>query len=143
MISVKLQTNFIEITLPRGCSPVNLQHICRTAVLANTYGELLMQIFIQHACHVFQYKFVSNLGCFLIYFWLVQCSIQNEQSFVFQTFLCSILESFVKFCWIVFLQGGVWLNRCRNAGCSNCYVAFFQKTFLQQKLVFLLIFEAL
>ena len=66
--SVKLQNNFIEITLPHGCSPVNLLHICRKAVLTNTHGELLLQIFIQHACHIFQYKFVSNLGCFLIYF---------------------------------------------------------------------------
>ena len=67
-ISVKLQTNFIEITLPYGYSPVNLLHNYRAAVLTNTYGELLLQIFIQHASHIFQYKSVSNLGCFLIYF---------------------------------------------------------------------------
>ena len=94
VISLKLRTNLIEITLPYGCSPVNLLHICRTAVLTNTYGVLLLQIFIQHACHIFQYKFVSNLGCFLIYFWLVQCSIQNEQSLVFRNFLCSLSGSF-------------------------------------------------
>ena len=29
-ISVKLHSNFIEITLRRGCSPVNLLHIFRT-----------------------------------------------------------------------------------------------------------------
>ena len=30
VISIKLQSNFIEIALRHGCSPVNLQHIFRT-----------------------------------------------------------------------------------------------------------------
>ena len=59
VISVKLHSNFIEIILPHGCFPLNLLHICRTAVLTNTYGGRLLQIFIQHVCHIFQYKFVS------------------------------------------------------------------------------------
>ena len=90
--SLSVQTNFTEITLPRGCSSVAL-HICRTVVLTNTCGEQLLQIFIQHVCHIFQYKFVSNLGCFILYFWVVQCSLQKEQSFVFQYFICSCSES--------------------------------------------------
>ena len=94
MISVRLQTDVIKITLPHGCSPVNLFHICRAAVLTNTCGELLLQIFIQHTCHIFKYKFVSNLVCFLIYFWIVQELLQSEQSFVFQNFLCSYSNSF-------------------------------------------------
>ena len=32
--SVKLQINFIEITLRHGCSPVNLLHIFRAAFLS-------------------------------------------------------------------------------------------------------------
>ena len=35
-ISIKLQSNFIEITLRHGCSPVNLLHIFRTPFLKNT-----------------------------------------------------------------------------------------------------------
>ena len=33
MISIKLQSNFIEITLQHGCSPVNLLNIFRTPFL--------------------------------------------------------------------------------------------------------------
>ena len=134
VISVKLRTNFIEITLLDGCSTINLLHICRTAVFTNTYGELLLQIFIQHACHIFQYKFVSNLDCFLIYFWLVQCSIQNEQSFVFQNIFCSFSDSSM---WTVFCKALLscffarWcLIRSLSKSCLNCCVAFsFEKRF--------------
>ena len=55
----KIGSKFIEIALPHGCSPVNLLHICKTAVLTNTYGGLLLQTFIQHVCHIFRCKFVS------------------------------------------------------------------------------------
>ena len=41
-ISIKLQSNFIEIVLRHGCSPVNLQHIFRTTFLKNTFGRLLL-----------------------------------------------------------------------------------------------------
>ena len=57
----KLYSNFTEITLLRGCFPVHLLHICRTAVLTNAYEGLLLQIFIQHVCLIFQYKFFSFL----------------------------------------------------------------------------------
>ena len=67
MALVTLQTNFIETKLLHGCSPVNLLHICQKAVLMNTYGELFLQIFNQHACHIFHYKLVSKLGFFLIH----------------------------------------------------------------------------
>ena len=40
-ISIKLQSNFIEITLWHGRSPVNLLHIFRTLFLKNTSGGLL------------------------------------------------------------------------------------------------------
>ena len=42
VISIKLQSNFIEITLQYGCSPVNLLHIFRTPFLKNTSGGLLL-----------------------------------------------------------------------------------------------------
>ena len=43
-ISIKLQSNFIEITLRHGCSPVNLLHIFRTPFLKNTSGWLLLNM---------------------------------------------------------------------------------------------------
>ena len=44
-ISIKLQNNFIEITLRHGCSPVSLLDIFRTPFLKNTSGLLLLDIF--------------------------------------------------------------------------------------------------
>ena len=44
VISIKLQSNFIEIKLRHGCSPVNLLHIFRTSFLKNTSGGLLLKL---------------------------------------------------------------------------------------------------
>ena len=44
LISIELQSNFIEITLRYGCSPVNLLHIFRTPFPKNTSGRLLLFI---------------------------------------------------------------------------------------------------
>ena len=38
------QSNFIEITLWHGCSPVNLVHIFRTSLSKNTSGWLLLNL---------------------------------------------------------------------------------------------------
>ena len=44
-ISIKLQSNFIEIALRHGCSLVNLLHIFRTPFLKNTSEWLLLNTF--------------------------------------------------------------------------------------------------
>ena len=44
VISIKLQSKFIEITLWHGCSPVNLLHIFRTSFPKNIHGGLLLPI---------------------------------------------------------------------------------------------------
>ena len=41
---LELQSNFIEITIPHVCSPVNLQDILKTSFSKNTYGGLLLEI---------------------------------------------------------------------------------------------------
>ena len=45
VISIKLRSNFIEITL-HGCSPVNLLHIFRTPFTKNTSGWLLLSRYL-------------------------------------------------------------------------------------------------
>ena len=45
-ISIKLLCNFIEITLRHRCSPVNLLHIFRTSFTRDSYGRLLLNIYI-------------------------------------------------------------------------------------------------
>ena len=42
VISIKLQSNFIEITLRHGCFPVMLLHIFRTHIYKNTSEGLLL-----------------------------------------------------------------------------------------------------
>ena len=39
-----LQSNFIEIALPHGCSPVNLLYIFRTPFSKNNSGRLLLSL---------------------------------------------------------------------------------------------------
>ena len=41
-ISIKLQSNFVKITLRHGCSPVNLLQVFRTPFLKNTSEGLLL-----------------------------------------------------------------------------------------------------
>ena len=43
----KVDSNFVEITLSHGCSPVNLLHICRTAVDEHLWA-LFLQIFFRY-----------------------------------------------------------------------------------------------
>ena len=43
-VSIKLQSSFIEITLPHGFSPVNLLHILRRPFRKNTSGGLLLYL---------------------------------------------------------------------------------------------------
>ena len=43
VISIKLHSNFIEVTLRQGCSPVSVLNIFRTLFPKNTSGWLLLQ----------------------------------------------------------------------------------------------------
>ena len=54
VISIKLQSNSIEITLQYGCSPVNLLHIFRKTFPENTSGRLLLYLFCLVSCKVHQ-----------------------------------------------------------------------------------------
>ena len=47
VISIKLQSSFIEIALKHGCSPMNVLHIFRTSFPKNTSGRLLLVLFSQ------------------------------------------------------------------------------------------------
>ena len=65
-ISTKLQSNFIEIVLRHGCSPVNLPHIFRTTFSKNTSGWLLLEIatnmsYIQYLLQIYRiYRIYFN-----------------------------------------------------------------------------------
>ena len=51
VVSIKSQSNFIEITLQHGCSPVNLLHIFRTLFPKNTSGWLLLLLEEAHLAY--------------------------------------------------------------------------------------------
>ena len=44
MILIKLQSNYIKITLQHGYSPGNLLHISRAPLCKNTFGGLLLNL---------------------------------------------------------------------------------------------------
>ena len=71
MISVKLQSNFIEITLRHGLSPVNLLHTFKTRFPRNTSGRLLLSkwfpIFLLHLV-VTSTWFFLKIFCKLFFF---------------------------------------------------------------------------
>ena len=49
MISIKLLSKFIEITLQHGRSPVNWLHIFRIPFPKNTHGGLLLHLLFTNA----------------------------------------------------------------------------------------------
>ena len=59
VISIKLQSNLIEITLRHGCSPVNLLHIFRTPFPKNTSGWLLLK-YISCSIFLLNFKLLSH-----------------------------------------------------------------------------------
>ena len=62
VISIKLQSNFIEITLRHGCSHVNLQHIFRTSFTKNTSGWLLVSPYDDMAFYLMEfYRFNMDI----------------------------------------------------------------------------------
>ena len=85
-ISIKLESNFTEITLRHGCSPVNLLHIFRTSFPRNTSEQLLLFYpihFLKYFCffsyfgssvaqiHIFRndirtLKYIGNIQAFCI-----------------------------------------------------------------------------
>ena len=74
VISIKLQNNFIEITLRHECSPVYLLHIFRTPFPKNTSGGLLLNdgwnvpyscLFLFSLCHFcLAHLSVFKFACF-------------------------------------------------------------------------------
>ena len=60
-VSVKLQSNLIEITLRLGCSPINLLHIFRTPFLKNTSVRLLLMIKTAHLENIISTSAIKTL----------------------------------------------------------------------------------
>ena len=67
VISIKLQSDFIEVTLRHRCSPVNLLHIFTTILPKNASGGLLLKFLLDSGdCKIcnrslFQYSRTASL----------------------------------------------------------------------------------
>ena len=122
-------------TLPHGCFSVNLLHICRTASCfdehlwgtrsVNFYSTCLPYFSVQIRV---KFRLFSNM-------FLTRSMFSSEREvlrlpelylFLFRVAPCG--RYFLTFCWIVFLQGGAWLNCCRNAAWTAMYL-FLPKSF--------------
>ena len=90
VISIKLLSNFIEITLRHGCCPVNLLHIVRTSLPKNTSGRLLLE-----------YQCWRIVAAQKKLFWLLMnCASEELKSCVKQ--LCQqLLKIHVSDCWTI------------------------------------------
>ena len=60
-------SNFIEITLQHGCSPVNMLHIFRTASYKNTYEGLLVNYYKINSFIVVLRGFLDSNGLTIIF----------------------------------------------------------------------------
>ena len=95
VISLKLQSNFIEIALRHRCSPVNLLHIFRTPFPKNTSGWLQVKYSkVSHPKKIYFRSYnkfgVSNV--FFILFW------------IYETFLIFLVDCIIiKWCKIVLI----------------------------------------
>ena len=85
VISIKLPSNFIEITLRHGCSSVNLWHIFRIPFTKNASGWLLL-----YTAHAFLLPGKEFIDCFLLDTWLK--GIWMVFIFFFGLLVCFILR---------------------------------------------------
>ena len=88
-ISIKLQSNFIEIALRHGCSPVNLLHILRTPFYKNISRWLLLKVETDIENQQFRmlamssHIFVTDTQKMLGYIFVV--SLMNTPSYIINT----------------------------------------------------------
>ena len=103
VISINLQSNFIEITLWHGCSPINLLHISRTPFLKNISGRLLLKVdsinFWKHTVH-HQKHCIDDEQCAFNFVFL---SLVYACFYLFKLFFVCLFVS-LSFCLFLHLQ---------------------------------------
>ena len=82
------------------------------ATSANFYSTCLPYFSIQ--IHV-KFGFFSNIFLTISMFSSERPVLRLPELYLFLFRVVPCEQYFVTFCWIVFLQGGTWLNRCQNA----------------------------
>ena len=73
-ISIKSQSNFIEIALRHGCFPISLPHIFRTTFSKNTSGGLLLSLTLLHYVGKWLKIFQKSCSVFTLQFFDIYLS---------------------------------------------------------------------
>ena len=98
VISIKFQSNFIEITLRHGCSPINLLHIFRTSFPKNTSGWLLLNVAV---------KWLSSM------IWLIKCCKIQQNNYLYFQRIIYILNEIIIYIFnelILFIFNAIIIN---------------------------------
>ena len=99
MISMKLQSNCIEITLWHRCSLVNLLHVFRIFFYKNTYGGLLL------ICNTFAVLTISAKSCIHIetthdwFLYELQHGLKWDTDAIRQNMFPR--KGFLRICWLI------------------------------------------
>ena len=100
-ISIKLQSNFIEITLRHGWSPPNLLHILRTPFLKNSPGRLLLLFFDGTSR--------NSMSCFWCILWRFHFIRVCNEKFSFYNFQTFLWMSWIAIFWIANFLKNIFL----------------------------------
>ena len=96
VISLKLQSNFIEIALWHGCAPVNLLHIVRTRFARNTSGWLLLLLDVVGCNHLY---FKCRQLCKFQGIWCKKRQIIQNQVFCKKSKEALLARYFINVTW--------------------------------------------
>ena len=117
-ILVKLQSNFIEITLRYGCSPVNLLHIFRTPFPRNTSERLLLEDIAFNA--YFVQKNFFNI-CVLPQYIVYQIYFQNGEPSCYLEFLDKLQKRICRTVGPSIAASLEFLGHCRNVASLSLF----------------------
>ena len=94
--------------LQKSCFDEHLWGITSTSFYSTCLPNFWIEVFVK-------FGLFSNIFLTRSMFSSERAVLRLPESslFLFRVVPCE--RYFVTFCWIVFLQGGAWLNRCRNA----------------------------
>ena len=96
VISLKWQSNFIEIALWHGCAPVNLLHIVRTRFARNTSGWLLLLLDVAGSNHLY---FKCHQLCKFQGIWCKKRQIIQNQVFCKKSKEALLARYFINVTW--------------------------------------------
>ena len=133
VISIKLKSNFIEITLWHGCSSVTLLHFFRTLFTKNISERLLLLHISSRAFFEkpYAYHFANSKSWFIVSK-AFETSINNTQTFLpLSSALLNLSNMVINECRVPceFLESVMYLDSLFSIQLVNCLQIIPSKTF--------------